>query len=162
MRGGSLAFFGGSSFLTSGGGFVAQVAGHAGTVVLLVIYGSAGLIAAVGSITAIVKVLAERSPEVRKASALAKIAKKRSDQDGGTILLLDRCLDKEGSNTSQVLQVLNVLRKSGREDTDDSARPPNAGKTGQNVVSIYTQDKEGRASNLPELPHSRPVGYVHP
>lgn len=162
MRGGSLALFGGSSFVTSGGGVVAQVAGHAGTVALLAIYGCAGLIAAVGSITAIVKILAERSPDVRKASALAKIAKKRSGQDGGTILLLDRCLDKEGSNTSQVLQVLNVLRTSGREGTDDSARPPKPNETGQNVVPIYKPDKEGHASNLPELPHSRPVGNAHP
>lgn len=149
MRGDSLALFGGSSFLTSGGGVVAQVAGHAGTVALVVIYGTAGLIAVVGSITAIAKVLAERSPEVRKASALAKIAKKRYGKDGGTILLLDRVLDKEGGN-SQVLQLLYVLHASGREDTNDSVRPPKPGEVGQNVVSIYPPEKEERASNLPE------------
>ena len=113
IRGGGLALLCGSSFVTGGGGFVAQVAGHAGTMALLGIYGSASLMAVVGSITAIVKILAERPPEIRKASALAKIVK-RSGQDGGALLLLDRCLDKEESNAGQVLQVLSALPTPGK------------------------------------------------
>ena len=161
MRGGSLALLCGSSFVTGGGGLVAQVVGHAGTTALLGIYGSAGLIAVVGSITAIVKILAERSPEIRKASALAKIAKRRSGQDGGTLLLLDRCLDKERSNTSQVLQALSALLTRGDGGTDDASRRPKPGEVGQSVVSIHTSDKDGSASSSPDLPDFRPGGIAH-
>ena len=160
VRWGSLVLLCGSSFVTGSGGLVAQVAGHAGAMVLLGIYGSAGLIAVAGSITAIVKILAERSPDIRKASALAKIAKKRSGQDGGRLLLLDRCLDKEESNTDQVLQVLNAIPAAGDGGSDGTSRPPKPGVTGQSVVSIHTPDKDGSASNLLDLPHSRPAGIA--
>lgn len=140
MHGGSLVLFGGSSVATSGGGLIAQVAGHVGTAALLGIYGSAGLIAVAGSITAIVKILAERSPEIRRASALAEIAKEQSGQGGGTLLLLDKCLDQKQSNTGQVLQVLNALPTPGDGSTDDTSRQPKPGETGQSVVSIRREE----------------------
>lgn len=122
--GGSFALFGGGSVVTSGGGLVAQVAGHVGTAGLLGIYGSAALIAVVGSLTAIVKILAERSPEIRNARALAKIAEKRSGQDGGKLLILDRCLDQGEISAGQVLKALNLL--SAPEEQDGS--PEDTGK----------------------------------
>jgi hypothetical protein len=145
----SLALFGSSSVVTGGGGLIAEMAGHVETAALIGIYGSAGLIAVVGSIAAIVKILAERSPEIRKASALAKIAKKRARQDGGALLLLDRSLDKEGITADQVVKALNPSssgeQSGSREDADG---PPNPSKTGGNVRSIYIQDKEGRALSV--------------
>ena len=143
----SLVLFGGGSVVTSGGGLIAQMTGHVGTAALCGIYGSAGLIAVIGSLTAIVKILAERSPEIRMASGLVKIAKARTRQDGGKLLLLGKLLDKEGIATDQVLKVLDHSSASGGESrsTDESEVPSKRDETHQNVHSIYTRNKEGRA-----------------
>lgn len=134
ISGGSLALFGSGSVLTSGGGLVAQIAGHVGTAELFGIYGSAALIAVVGSITAIVKILAERPPDIRKAGALAKIAKK---QQNGTILLMDKALDRE-SATNQVLEALKAPSVSGgqRENPGDPEISPTPGQTDPNVRKL--------------------------
>ena len=65
VRESSLALLYGSSFVTGGGGLVAQVTGHAGTMGLLGIYGSAGLIAVVGG--AIVFVIRSKPARATKA-----------------------------------------------------------------------------------------------
>jgi hypothetical protein len=147
LSGGSLALFSGGSVITSGGGLVAQIAGHVGSAALVGIYGSAALIAAVGSITAIVKIVAERSPEIRKARALAKIVEKMSGQDGGKLLILDRCLEKEEITASQVLEALNLIFTSTteeqRRDPKDAKGPPKVGKTIPNLISIYSYTRRG-------------------
>jgi hypothetical protein len=155
VPGGVATLFGGSSVVTSGGGLIAQVEGHASTLVVLGIYGSATLVAVVGAMTAIVKILAERSPEIRRASAMAKIATQMTRRDGGRLLILDRCLDK-GDSVDQVLKALTEP-SLGADQGRDADQSRSEGEPGRDAIGGANHETEAHALGPSDSGLSRPV-----